>query len=68
MVKTWNVIPRWIRNKISYRMAFKAKLYIFWPIFAKKGDVTPYKKSKNWSKYVFFKIIRKGVWIDSLGY
>jgi len=56
-VQIWNVIHRWTRDEIPYRLVFKPENIIFWPLFAKKRDVTPYKKLKIWQNFILFKSI-----------
>jgi len=66
IVQIWNVIPRWTRYKISSRLAFKPKNFIFLPFFAKKCDVPLMKKSKIDQNLDFPKSTQK--WCISLAW
>jgi len=44
-----NAIPRWTRSLISNPLAFKPKIFLFFPFFAK----IDYKKCENWQKNKF---------------
>jgi len=57
IVQILNTIHRWTRDEIPYQLVFKPENFSFWPFFAKKRDVTPYKKLKILRNFILFKSI-----------
>lgn len=58
-VQIWSGIPRWVRNSIPYRIAFKFGNFNFFQFLAIFYDDTPYKKWKNSPKNKFFQTFQK---------